>query len=198
MRRAAHEGCYSIDFHLRHDPTATEVFAETHGRRLEAMRRAGTGIERDADGGWTIGADHLARMPPPGSTTNLRRECRRRSSGFGAEVRGALAARRQRLVEQQLAESDGKRDRMRAHAALMLQRRELLGEGARLSGELGKTFTESHSCDAIDGMLTSKIELESGKFALVEEAETPRWCRGGRRSKNRSATRSAKRCAPTP
>ena len=41
---AANEGRYSVDLHLAHDPAATEAFAETHVRRLEAMRRAGAGL----------------------------------------------------------------------------------------------------------------------------------------------------------
>lgn len=52
---------YSVEAHLRHDPTATQAFAETHVRRLEAMRKAGAGMEREADGNWTITADHLAK-----------------------------------------------------------------------------------------------------------------------------------------
>jgi type IV secretory pathway VirD2 relaxase len=58
---AAHGGRYSIDIHLRSDRTATESFAETHVRRLEAMRRAGIGVEREKDGSWTITSDHLDR-----------------------------------------------------------------------------------------------------------------------------------------
>jgi type IV secretory pathway VirD2 relaxase len=57
----ANGGRYSIDLHLRHDPNASEAFATSHVRRLEAMRRAGTGPERSADGSWTIPDDHLAR-----------------------------------------------------------------------------------------------------------------------------------------
>jgi len=58
---AANSGRYSVDLHLRHDPTATQAFAETHVRRLEAMRRAGVGVEREADGSWSIAADHPDR-----------------------------------------------------------------------------------------------------------------------------------------
>lgn len=58
---AANGGRYSTDLHLRHDPSATQAFAETHARRLEAMRRAGAGVEREADGTWTISADHVDR-----------------------------------------------------------------------------------------------------------------------------------------
>lgn len=59
---AANGGRYSVDIHLRHDPTATQSFAETHVRRLEAIRRAGGGVAREADGSWTIAQDHLARV----------------------------------------------------------------------------------------------------------------------------------------
>ena len=58
---AANGGQYSVDLHLRRDPSATHAFAETHVRRLEAMRRAGAGVEREADGTWTIPADHVDR-----------------------------------------------------------------------------------------------------------------------------------------
>src|SRR3546814_5212983 len=57
----ANGGRYSVDFHLRHDPNASEAFATSHVRRLEAMRRARAGPERMADGSWTIPQDHLAR-----------------------------------------------------------------------------------------------------------------------------------------
>jgi type IV secretory pathway VirD2 relaxase len=56
-----HNGRYSADFHLKHDPTATDAFVATHVRRLEAMRRAGTGVERATDGTWIVASDHLDR-----------------------------------------------------------------------------------------------------------------------------------------
>jgi type IV secretory pathway VirD2 relaxase len=56
---AANAGRYSVDFHLHHDPSASESFAETHVRRLAAMRRAGFGVAREPDGTWVIGPDHL-------------------------------------------------------------------------------------------------------------------------------------------
>ncbi|MDX8529106.1 relaxase/mobilization nuclease RlxS [Mesorhizobium sp. MSK_1335] len=59
---AAHDGRYSVDIHLKHDPSATERFAETHVRRLEAIRRAAAGVERKPDGTWIIASDHLDRI----------------------------------------------------------------------------------------------------------------------------------------
>jgi hypothetical protein len=58
----ANDGRYDIDAHLRHDPTATQDFAEAHVRRLESLRRAGAGVTRDPSGIWTIAPDHLERV----------------------------------------------------------------------------------------------------------------------------------------
>jgi type IV secretory pathway VirD2 relaxase len=58
---AANDGRYSVDTHLRHDPTASATFVETHVRRLEAMRRIGGQVERETDGSWKIAPDHLER-----------------------------------------------------------------------------------------------------------------------------------------
>jgi type IV secretory pathway VirD2 relaxase len=58
---AANDGRYNFDLHLRHDPSASAAFVETHVRRLEGMRRAGTGVEREPDGTWIISRDHLEK-----------------------------------------------------------------------------------------------------------------------------------------
>jgi len=59
---AAHDGRYSVDIHLQHDVRASEDFAQTHVRRLEAIRRAGGGVTREPDGRWIIAPDHLERV----------------------------------------------------------------------------------------------------------------------------------------
>ena len=197
----ANGGQYSVDLHLRHDPSATQAFAETHVRRLEAMRRAGAGVEREADGSWMIQADHVDRaaayearrhrdQPVEVETLSARplnqlrdadaatwvdRELASnaplpiRDSGFGRDVRDAKAARRQWLVEQQLADVDGDRVRLRANAIMMLQRRELLRVGDELSSELGKPFVETRTGNAVEGRLLRRVDLASGRFALVDK-----------------------------
>ncbi len=200
---AANGGRYSTDLHLRHDPSAAQAFAETHVRRLEAMRRAGVGVEREPDGSWTIAADHVDRaaayearrhrdQPVEVETLSARpldqlrdadaatwvdRELASQSplpirdAGFGHDVRAAMAGRRQWLVEQQLADVDGDRVRLRANAIMMLQRRELLREGEALSTGIGKAFVESHAGDRVDGTITRRIDLASGRFAVVEKSK---------------------------
>ena len=59
---AANDGRYTIDAHLRYDPTASERFAETHVRRLEAIRKRMGNIEREPDGTWVIAPDHLDKV----------------------------------------------------------------------------------------------------------------------------------------
>ena len=59
---AANDGRYTIDLHLQHDPRATEEYAETHVRRLEAIRRATGGVARAPNGTWIIEPDHLDRV----------------------------------------------------------------------------------------------------------------------------------------
>ncbi|MDF2384871.1 relaxase/mobilization nuclease and DUF3363 domain-containing protein [Nostoc ellipsosporum NOK] len=58
---AVNDGIYSVERHLRHDPSATRRFAEAHVWRLEAMRRSRGEVERLPDGSWKIAPDHLDR-----------------------------------------------------------------------------------------------------------------------------------------
>jgi len=199
---AANEGRYSVDLHLRHDPSATQAFAEAHVRRLEAMRRTGVGVDRQADGTWTISVDHvdhaaayearrhrdrpvevevisarpLEQLRDADAATWVDRELESQSplpvrdAGFGRDVRATMAARRQWLVEQQLADVDGDRFRLRANALMLLQRRELLRAGDALSNKIGKPFVEASVGERIEGTITRRIDLASGRFAMIEKS----------------------------
>lgn len=59
---AANGGRYTVDLHLAYDERATDTFAETHVRRLEAIRRLTGGVTREPDGTWIIAPDHLDRV----------------------------------------------------------------------------------------------------------------------------------------
>jgi len=59
---AANGGRYNIDLHLKFSPRATEDFAQTHVRRLEAIRKITQGVTREPDGTWIIAPDHLDRV----------------------------------------------------------------------------------------------------------------------------------------
>src|SRR3546814_10321483 len=64
----------------------------------------------------------------------------------------------------------GDRIRLRANAIMMLQRRELLRAGDDLAVELGKPFVEARAGEAIEGRLVRRMDLASGRFALVEKS----------------------------
>ena len=198
----ANGGRYSVDLHLAHDPNASEAFAASHVRRLEAMRRAGAGPERQADGSWIISEDHLARAeayaqrrqrdrpvtlavlsPTPvaelaekEAPTWLDRELTDgtgsavRDAGYGREVRTALSARRQWLIQQQLATGEGREFRFRRGAPENLRQRELAAAGERLSGQLGKKFEPPRTGERIEGVIAQRVDLESGPHALVERS----------------------------
>jgi type IV secretory pathway VirD2 relaxase len=54
---ALNSGRYSAELHRSADASATSAFAQSHVRRLEAIRRRVGGVERLADGSWIIPAD---------------------------------------------------------------------------------------------------------------------------------------------
>jgi hypothetical protein len=197
-----HAGRYSADLHLKHDPTATEGFVETHVRRLEAMRRAGIGVEREADGTWTIAPDHLDRVlryermqahkAPVQvevlSTLKLDRQTGAegatwldhelvdgdpavlRDSGFGRELRQALAQRRQWLLEQGLASEQQGSIVYRANLLRILRERELQKVSGQLAGQLGLLYVaQDHG--RIEGIYRRRVDLVSGRYALIERSQ---------------------------
>jgi type IV secretory pathway VirD2 relaxase len=199
---AAHQGRYSVDLHLKHDPYATQDFAETHVRRLEAMRRARVDIERERDGTWLIAPDHLDRAAAyeraqaqtrpvtvevlsilpleqqiaTDAATWLDRHLvseaptATRDAAYGREVRQALAQRRQWLMGQGLARKEEDRVVYRRDLLQILRRRELARVGAQLSKELGLSYTEARPGERIEGVYRRRVDLASGRFALVEKS----------------------------
>lgn len=198
----ANGGRYSVDLHLAHDAQASEAYAASHVRRLEAMRRAGAGPERSEDGSWVIPDDHLARagayvqrqkhdrpvavlilsrtpvadLPIKEAPTWLDRELASgtpsavRDVGFGREVRDAMSARRQWLVEQQLADGDGLVFQLRRGALEALRLRELRDVVDRLGKELGKRFESISVGERVEGVIGRRLDLENGPYAVVERA----------------------------
>ncbi len=58
----ANGGKYSLGHHWAQDDKASSEYVEAHIRRLEALRRAGVGVGRDADGIWRIPADYTDQV----------------------------------------------------------------------------------------------------------------------------------------
>lgn len=59
---AANGGRYTPSLHVEYDQRATYDYAETHVRRLEAIRKTMDNIKREPNGTWIIEPDHLDRV----------------------------------------------------------------------------------------------------------------------------------------
>jgi hypothetical protein len=93
-----------------------------------------------------------------------------RDAGFGREVRDALVRRQQWLIEQELARQDQDKIVYRANLLALLQRRDLNRAASELSGELGLAYTELRPGGRIEGVYTRRVDLASGRFAVIEKA----------------------------
>lgn len=125
----------------------------------------------------TLSAVPLDRLPAAEAATWLDRSLAgeepvvARDAGFGRELRTALAARRQWLVEQGLADREGEGiARLRRGVIAALQRRELLRVAGTLREELGKAFVELGHGQRIEGRLTRQVDLAGGRYGLVERS----------------------------
>lgn len=197
---ASSGGRYSVDIHLALEPGATAAFAETHVRRLEAIRRSVGRVERGEDGIWSVPSDYrdvaarhearlvrarpvevelvsavpLERLGRWEGATWLDRQLAweekepLRDAGFGREVRSALAVRRLWLVEQELASESAGRFSLRPDAVALLQRRELLRVAGEIAGDTGLSFAETGDGSRIEGVLRRRLDLASGRFAMIE------------------------------
>ena len=93
-----------------------------------------------------------------------------RDAGFGSEVCSARMARQAWLIEQELGEVVNGRMTYRPDMLPTLQQRELLTIGRRLSEELGKPYEDTQHGDRIDGVYKRRLDLTSGRFALIEKS----------------------------
>jgi type IV secretory pathway VirD2 relaxase len=90
--------------------------------------------------------------------------------GYGAEVRDAMYRRQQWLIEQELAEERGDEILYRPDMDQRLRRAELRVAAARLSKELGLDFAEPAPGERISGIVRTRVNLNSGSFAVVENS----------------------------
>ncbi|TGX55830.1 DUF3363 domain-containing protein [Sphingomonas gei] len=93
-----------------------------------------------------------------------------RETGFGADLRDAQDRRRQWLIAQGLAEEARSGTTYRSDLIATLQRRELLRVAGQLSEELALPFAEAGPGARIEGVVRRRVDLVSGRFALVEKS----------------------------
>lgn len=158
---------------VEREPDGSWTIAPDHLERAEAYERA---VARNSPVVIEVlSAEPLDKLPGHDGATWLDRELTsskpaRLERGFGAEVRAALAARQQWLVEQGLAQVEGDRVRVAPNAIARLQQRELTRVTGQLSRELGLAYMPAASGEQVEGKLTRAVQLGDRKFALIEQS----------------------------
>ncbi len=89
--------------------------------------------------------------------------------GFGAEVRQAMSARAEHLVEQGLAERQGQRISFGRNLIDTLRRRELEAAGDKLAAETGQPFNRTGSGEYVAGTYRQRLTLASGRFVMIDD-----------------------------
>jgi hypothetical protein len=93
-----------------------------------------------------------------------------RAAGFGAEVMAAESGRRRWLLEQGLARDGPTGPLLPPDLITTLRRRELLRVADQLGKEMGRPFGTALPGDRIEGVLRRRVDLLSGRFAIVERS----------------------------
>ncbi|CAH1686568.1 Type VI secretion protein [Hyphomicrobiales bacterium] len=91
------------------------------------------------------------------------------SVGFGAEVREAMDRRAERLLQEGLAERQGRRIVFTRNLIDTLRRRELDALGGKLAVETGLPFNRAAGGEYVSGTYRQRLALASGRFAMIDD-----------------------------
>jgi type IV secretory pathway VirD2 relaxase len=136
-------------------------FDDARGRRRVALAvRSDLDVDAQvtASGATWLDRQNIAREPVALS-----------EGGFGAEVRQAMSARAEHLIEQGLAERQGQRISFGRNLIDTLRRRELEAAGDKLATETGQPFNRSGSGEYVAGTYRRHLTLASGRFAMIDD-----------------------------
>jgi type IV secretory pathway VirD2 relaxase len=190
---ARNGGRYSEDIHHLHDPTASQRFVQAHVRRLEALRRGKAGVERQTDGTWKIGPDHIERArqyeraratrePVRVDTLSVLRlnEMPHHDGVTWLDEDPSLSGARRRAGSfgEKVTEALRQRQQWLVEQGLTeqpdmlekLRARELQRVARQLSRELGLSYAEATQGDPIEGIYRRPVQVGSARMALIENS----------------------------
>ena len=136
-------------------------FEDAKGERRVALAvRSDLHIDRQvtATGATWLDRQNIAREPVALS-----------EGGFGAEVRQAMSARADHLVEQGFGERHGQRVTFSRNLIEKLRGRELDALGEKLAAETGQPFNRAGSGEYVAGSYRQRFTLASGRFAMIDD-----------------------------
>ncbi|MDC7675162.1 DUF3363 domain-containing protein [Asticcacaulis machinosus] len=194
----ANGSLYDIEAHLKADPSATDTFAQTHIRRLEAIRRATGGVERLESGSFVISPSygenalayerHQARLKPvqierlsslplerlaqyPGLTW-LDREMGPDVSdvAFGGRVGQARIARAAWLASEGMGVPVEGQQVLSPAEREGLRRREWDSIARRVVADGEKPYVPARQGERVEGKLLGYRDTAEGRLAVIERA----------------------------
>lgn len=136
-------------------------FDDSRGQpRIALAVRSDLDIDRQVTASGATWLDRQALSRAPASLSE---------GGFGAEVRQAMSARAEHLVERGLAERQGQRISFGRNLIDTLRRRELEAAGDKLAAETGQPFNRAGSGEYVAGTYRQRLTLASGRFAMIDD-----------------------------
>ena len=136
-------------------------FDDAQGRRRVALAiRSDLSIEHQvtATGATWLDRQAIAREPVALG-----------GGGFGGEVREAMNARAEHVIEQGLAERRGRSVIFARNLIDTLRRREVDALGEKLAVETGRPFSRSATGEYVAGTYRQRFALASGRFAMIDD-----------------------------
>ncbi|MHC1548023.1 relaxase/mobilization nuclease domain-containing protein [Phyllobacterium sp. K27] len=89
--------------------------------------------------------------------------------GFGLEVKQAMEARTEHLIEEGLARREGQRVVFARNLLATLRQRELDALGQKLASETNMPFQQSAAGEYVAGTYRQRFALSSGRFAMIDD-----------------------------
>ncbi|MGV6873865.1 relaxase/mobilization nuclease domain-containing protein [Pseudochelatococcus sp. B33] len=89
--------------------------------------------------------------------------------GFGLEVKQALEARTEHLIEEGLAQREGQRIVFARNLLGTLRQRELDALGQKLAAEMNMPFQQSAAGEYVAGTYRQRFTLASGRYAMIDD-----------------------------
>ncbi len=132
----------------------------TGERRVALAVRSDLDIDRQitASGATWLDRQNIAREPVALS-----------EGGFGADVRQAMTARADHLVEQGFGQRHGERVTFSRNLIEKLRDRELEALGEKLAAETGQPFNRAGNGEYVAGSYRQRFTLASGRFAMIDD-----------------------------
>jgi type IV secretory pathway VirD2 relaxase len=154
------DGTWAINAdHFDQAATYERGQAQAQPVRVEILSALPLGQQLGADGATWLDRTLISDAP-----TTVR------DAGFGREIRGALARRRQWLIAQELARDEQGQTVYRRDLLDILRRREINRVASQLSSELGLAYSEAPASGKIEGVYRRRVDLASGPLALIEKS----------------------------